>query len=154
LSQHTKELFFGVGGRDDAVRATVRWPSGLTQVFEGLPVNRRIEIEEGSSEFAVRPFAGTPRAYQQAAETLKLDPLPTSAETWLIDPLSAPDFSLPDVQGKIWELKSFRGSFLLLNFWTTASPSCKQQLRLLQRHQADLASSGLHIATVNINEIN
>ena len=29
LSQHTKELFFGLGKGEGPVRATVRWPSGL-----------------------------------------------------------------------------------------------------------------------------
>ena len=58
LSQHTKELFFGVGKAEGTVRATIRWPSGLTQVFEHLPVNRRIEIEEGSEDFAVQAFCG------------------------------------------------------------------------------------------------
>src|SRR6202030_272260 len=37
LSQHTKELFFGVGKIEGAIRATVRWPSGLSQSFENLP---------------------------------------------------------------------------------------------------------------------
>ena len=58
------------------------------------------------------------------AKLPKPEPLPSSVETWLIDPLSAPDFSLPDLAGKTWELRSFRGGFLLLNFWTTTSPSC------------------------------
>ena len=49
LSQHSKELFFGVGESNQAVGATVRWPSGQIQTFEHLPVNHRIEIEEGAS---------------------------------------------------------------------------------------------------------
>src|SRR5262249_58504526 len=34
LSQHSKELFFGIGKTQSTVRATIRWPSGLTQVFD------------------------------------------------------------------------------------------------------------------------
>ena len=56
LSQHTKELFFGVGKTTDPIRATVRWPSGGTQVFEHLPVNQRIEIEEGSARVRGHAF--------------------------------------------------------------------------------------------------
>ena len=33
LSQHSKELFFGVGKVPGTVRASIRWPSGLTQAF-------------------------------------------------------------------------------------------------------------------------
>jgi len=80
LSQHAKELFFGVGGFEGTVRANIRWPSGLTQTFEQLPVNRRIEIQEGSSEFAAKPFATRSEVYPQAVPTLKLEPLPFSSE--------------------------------------------------------------------------
>ncbi len=110
LSQHSKELFFGVGKSATTVRATVRWPSGLTQVFENLPINQRIEIEEGSADFLAKPFANTSVSYSRAGETPKLEALPSSVETWLIDPLSAPDFSLPDLAGKLWDLKTFRES--------------------------------------------
>ena len=153
LSQHTKELFFGVGKTETSVRATVRWPSGLNQVFERLPVNQRIEVEEGSPHFVVKPFAAAPPSYRQAGETPKLEPLPTSVETWLIDPLSAPDFSLTDLAGKTWEMKSFRGVFLLLNFWTTSSPVCIEQMLLLQRRQADFASSRLHVVGINVDDV-
>ena len=37
LSQHTKELFFGLGRNAATVSATIRWPSGLTQSFDRLP---------------------------------------------------------------------------------------------------------------------
>jgi Flp pilus assembly protein TadD/peroxiredoxin len=154
LSQHSKELFFGVGKVAGTIRATVHWPSGLTQVFEHLPVNRRIEIEEGSADFAAQPFAAAPPSHTQAGETSKLEPLPASVETWLIDPLSAPDFSLPDLTGKMWNLRSFRGGFLLLNFWAAAAPSCVEQMRLLQRRQSDFASSGLLVAGINVDGVN
>ena len=41
----------------------VRWPSGLTQTFDNLPANHRIEIEEGSDRFSVKPFAAAPASY-------------------------------------------------------------------------------------------
>ncbi len=51
LSQHTKELFFGLGKNQAPIHAIVRWPSGLTQAFALLPVNHRVEIEEGARDF-------------------------------------------------------------------------------------------------------
>src|SRR5208283_5465705 len=50
--------------------------------------------------------------------------LPLTAETWLIQPLLAPDFSLPDLAGDTKQLHSFRGNFVLLHFWATAAPAC------------------------------
>ncbi len=152
LSQHTKELFFGLGKGEGSVRATVRWSSGFTQTFENLPVNRRIEIQEGANEFRAQPFAASPSSYARAGEPQKLEPLPSSVETWLIEPFSAPDFSLPDLAGKMWELRSFRGNLLLLSFWSTASPSCREQMRLLGRDRSFFAPVGLRIAGVNVDD--
>ena len=154
LSQHTKELFFGVGKTTDPIRTTIRWPSGGTQVFEDVPVNQRIEIEENSAEFVATPFASSSPSYGQAGETPKLEPLPSTVETWLIDPLPAPDFSLPDHAGKAWQLQAFRGGFLLLNFWTATSPSCGEQLRLLQQSQSQFGSAGLRVACISVDGVN
>lgn len=152
LSQHTKELFFGVGGVEGTVRATVRWPSGLTQTFENLPVDRRIEIEEGSDKFQAKPFAPPPPSYARGGEPAKLEPLPSTAETWLIEPFSAPDFSLPDLAGKMVELSSLRGTFVLLNFWSTASPSCGEQMRLLRQSRSSVAAGGLRVLGINVDD--
>jgi Flp pilus assembly protein TadD/peroxiredoxin len=152
LSQHAKELFFGVGQIEGAVRANIRWPSGLTQTFKELPVNRRIEIQEGSPEFAARPFAVRPEVYAQASQRLKLEPLPISSETWLFEPLPAPDFSLPDLNGRAISLRSFHGSLILLHFWAAAAAACGDQLRLLQHSCDRLASRGLRIVGINIEE--
>jgi Flp pilus assembly protein TadD/peroxiredoxin len=152
LAQHTKELFFGVGTMEGTVRATIRWPSGQTQVFEHLPVNRRIEIEEGSEDFLIKPFAASPVSYARAGDGQKLEILPASAETWLIEPLRAPEFSLPDVAGNMRDLRSLRGGFVLLHFWVTASPACGEQLRVFQKQQSTLAASGLRILGINVDD--
>lgn len=149
LSQHTKELFFGVGKAEGTVRASIRWPSGLTQVFERLPVNHRIELQEGSEDIQAKAFAVTPDSYARTGETLKPELLPTSVETWLIEPLIAPEFSLPDLAGNLRNLRSFRGEALLLSFWAATSPLCREQLKLLQKNQSTLASSGLRIVGMN-----
>ncbi len=150
LAQHSKELFFGVGEAAEPIRATIRWPNGLSQQFEGLPVNHRVEIEEGSEKFTAKPFAAS--AYVQAGPPTTLEPLPAKVETWLIEPLRAPTFSLADLAGNLHELESFRGSFLLLNFWTTGSPVSLEQLRRLHRDRAGLAQKKLQIVAINVNE--
>jgi Flp pilus assembly protein TadD/peroxiredoxin len=152
LSQHTKELFFGVGKSQGAVRATIRWPSGTTQVFEHMLVNRRIEIEEGSKDFVAKPFGAAPVPYARAGETQKSESLPASAETWLIEPLNAPEFSLPDLAGNLRDLSSFRGGFALLHFWASSSQACGKQLRVLQKHQSTFAASGLRILGINVDD--
>ena len=56
LAQHSKEVFFGVGKTEDMFKATILWPSGLAQKLEGLPVNHRIEIEEGFGHICGQAF--------------------------------------------------------------------------------------------------
>jgi Flp pilus assembly protein TadD/peroxiredoxin len=152
LSQHSKELFFGVGKAEGTVRASIRWPTGLNQIFEHLPVNHRIEFQEGSPDFLAKPFAAPRPAYTREGQPQKPELLPSSVETWLIEPLSAPEFSLPDIDGNMRDLRSFRGGPLLLHFWATTSPDCADQLRLLQKHQPALASSGLTILGINVDD--
>ena len=152
LAQHSKEVFFGVGRPEGELRATVRWPSGLTQEFHSLPVNHRIEIEEGANTFVAKPFAPMPRAYTQSEAPPKLDPLPAYVETWLIAPLKAPDFSLPDLAGKQQDLQQLRGSFVLLNFWASTAPICRDQLRHLHQHRAAFNVSDLKVIAINIDD--
>ncbi|HEX4486174.1 MAG TPA: FG-GAP-like repeat-containing protein [Terriglobales bacterium] len=141
LSQHTKELFFGVGNHADSLSATVHWPRGLTQTFAELPINHRIEIVEGATTFSAKPFGATP--YAQPGDPQKSETLPATVETWLIDPLPAPDFSLPDSQGKTQSLQSFRGQFLLLAF---CRKTTVDQLRPLKN------ILGLRVLVLNVDE--
>jgi Flp pilus assembly protein TadD/peroxiredoxin len=145
LAQHSKEVFFGVGKPEDIIRATVRWPSGLVQKFERIPVDHRIEINEGSDEFSAKPFAATPAGWVAAASPPKLEPLPVQIDTWLLEPLKAPAFSLPDLAGNIRELKSLRGAFVLLNFWATTAPLCADQLRLLHQRARPLQILAINV---------
>lgn len=148
LAQHTKELLFGVGEQQHSVRATVRWPGGSTQEFENLPVNHRIEIEEGSASIRVQRFSATPTAWMRAENDPEPEKLPDNVETWLIEPLNAPTFSLVDTNGNVRELRAFRGTFVLLAFWNAASADSSVQLRELQQRWPDLKRSGIEVIAV------
>jgi peroxiredoxin len=152
LAQHSKEMFFGVGKPDGTIRATVRWPSGLSEQFEHLPVNHRIEIEEGAGSFEAKPFAAAPSAYAHAGPPPALEPLPSQVNTWLLEPLKAPEFSLPDLAGTMRELKRSRGDFVLLNFWATTAPLCRDQLRLLHQQRPAFAGNHLEVLAVNVDD--
>jgi hypothetical protein len=92
LSQHTKELFFGLGEHSAGVKATIHWPSGLTQEFENLPVNRRVEIHEGQPSFQARPFAASPKSWAVGVQAFPTgEVLPSTWGTWLVEPVTAPD---------------------------------------------------------------
>ena len=153
LGQHSKEMCFGLGKTVGTVRATVRWPSGLMQSFEGLQRNQRVLLEEGITTFAVKPFAQihpepTPNTPRSVVPT---EHLPEDIETWLISPLQAPMFDLPDAAGKTNRLKDFLGSPTLLHFWASSAPKCREQLRQFQEHKVALNASGLKVVAINID---
>ncbi len=102
-----------------------------------------------------KPFATPTPAYAQAGPPPKLEQLPSGIDgidTWLIEPLKAPEFSLPDLAGNMRELRSFRGRFVLLNFWAATAPLCREQLRLLHQQRPTLAEGELQILAVNVEE--
>jgi len=151
LSQHTKELFFGIGKSSSPVRATVRWPSGLTQNFDSLPVNRRIQIREGSAEFRAKPYAASPAAWTREGDSLTPEIPPTDVQTWLIDPVKAPDFSLPDLAGNLRRLHDFEGRLVLLNLWTSGALACLEQLQILREVQSQPVSDRLSVLAINLD---
>jgi tetratricopeptide (TPR) repeat protein len=154
LSQHTKEIFFGIGSAQGDIRATVRWPSGLTQTFDHIPINQRIALREGSQDFAATPLRPSSASYAHPSKTATPEPLSASSDTWLIEALRAPDFSLPDLNAKPTSLESLRNTLLLLHFWEAGSPQCREQLQLLQKHHQALGQHGLRVIAINIDEYN
>ena len=151
LAQHTKELFFGLGSPSGKIRATVQWPSGIAQHFEDLPANHRIQIEEGLSRFDAVRFAPPPADHAHSGPSPAPERLPQTVGTWLVEPLKAPEFSLPDAEQNLHQLKSYQGRFALLNFWSSACADCLAQLRLFQQHAPALSAASLVPLAINVD---
>ena len=58
------------------------------------------------------------------------------------------DFSLPDLQGANWKLSAHRGDVVLVNFWATWCPPCREETPGLVRVARSYASKGLSVAGV------
>src|SRR4029077_5968062 len=56
ISQHAKELLFGLGRSKEIRKATIVWPSGLTQTLSDLSPGQRVWIEEGRAVVRSEPF--------------------------------------------------------------------------------------------------
>jgi Tfp pilus assembly protein PilF/peroxiredoxin len=150
LSQHSKELFFGVGGAEQ-VSASVRWPNGLAQTFKNLPVKHRIDVREGEASYQATPFANMAGGVGVASEAAAEERLPNSFQSWLIQPMQAPDFSLADMQGRIWRPSELRGRLLLLHFWGMEGACCGEQLLQLQKQEKTLAAQDVVVLCVNLD---
>jgi tetratricopeptide (TPR) repeat protein len=151
LAQHTKELFFGWGAQKSPVQAKIEWPSGLTQKLQDLPINHRIWVEEGLPPSRIEPFAKRSSALASAAVEPSPEVLPHRVETWLLVPVLAPDFSLPNLDGGIETLSSHRGKPVLLHFWTASLPDSEKNLDEFERGNGVWSRQGLELLTINVN---
>jgi tetratricopeptide (TPR) repeat protein len=177
LSQHSKDVFFGLGEAKGPVRASIHWPSGLVQELRDLPVNHRIWVDEGAEPSRMEAFKTQPQGLMPGSLTSLIgtaeavpspkptfqtgkqehEALPTVVETWLLAPVSAPDFSLPDLTGRTWTLAALRGKAVLLNFWVTGSATCRDDLRILNQVYkrwvtTSSANPGLQLLAVNLDD--
>lgn len=149
LSQHSKELFFGLGQETGPARATVRWPNGFVQRFESLPVGHRILIEEGSAHCQSEPFARVPPPPEHGSAPEVTSALPEDVETWLLAPVAAPDFALPDAVGKSHSLEELGGGAALLYFWSLDSGVARGHLHSFEDWTAN---RGIKVAAVNVDD--
>ena len=131
LCQHSKELVFGLGDSKGEVRASIRWPSGDVQQFAGIPRNHRIWIEEGRAAFRAEPFKSSPS--YATTEIAIGEQYPEVVESWLLAPIAAPEFSLPDLRSESRSVvtATSRGEPALLYFWTAQSTRWVEELQAL-----------------------
>ena len=110
LSQHSKELFFGLGDAKGSVSATIRWPSGLMQHLKDLPPNHRVSVTEGVEPPKIEAFKSSGLTNDLTAPT-EVESLPATVETWLLTPVFTPSVVEADGSAKA-RLISFSDSSL------------------------------------------
>ncbi len=63
----------------------------------------------------------------------------------------APDFTLNDLNGKPVPLSAFKGKVILLNFWATWCPPCRDEMPALEKLNQLLKNKGLVVLSVSID---
>jgi Tfp pilus assembly protein PilF/peroxiredoxin len=149
ISQHSKELLFGLGKSKRIVKLTIRWPSGLTQTLSDLPLGHRIRVDEGGKP-RTEPFREA-RPSSTVATAPEIAPPP--AASWLYDPYPAPGFELLDVEGKKVSLSGLRGRPALLVFWATGAAPSEAALQELASHRAVLTQAGASLLAVALDSL-
>ena len=76
----------------------------------------------------------------------KKEPEPASA------PQAAPDFTLPDLNGKMVSLKDFRGKVIILDFWATWCPPCRQEIPLFVDLYSQYKEKGFEIIGIALDQ--
>lgn len=65
---------------------------------------------------------------------------------------TAPDFTLTDLQGRSLRLSDLRGKAVILNFWATWCPPCKQEIPWFVDLQKRYGPEGLQVVGVNMDD--
>ena len=139
LSQHSKELLFGLGQSRKILKLVVDWPSGKTQVFSDVPLDRRLRLEEGG-ELGVEPLRVPPALAVDAAPPPRAAP---PGDSWLYEPVPAPGFSLPDLRGEKRSLAALAGRPAVLLAWSARAPGSVSALQALAAGSRTLAAAGV-----------
>ncbi|MCP5441704.1 MAG: redoxin domain-containing protein [Chromatiaceae bacterium] len=78
-------------------------------------------------------------------------PLPQTL-TLIEERPTAPDFSLLDLDGEVHRLSSLRGRPVIINFWATWCPPCREEMPSMQRAWERLETEGVILLAVNVGE--
>ncbi len=66
--------------------------------------------------------------------------------------IPAPDFELVDTDGKLHRLSDYRGKTVILNFWTTWCPPCREEIPSMNRAWQQLQQEDVVMLAVNMGE--
>jgi Tfp pilus assembly protein PilF/peroxiredoxin len=147
LSQHSKELLFGLGQSRKIMKLVVDWPSGKTQVFTDVPLDRRLRLSEGG-ELGAEPLRVGPAMAVDAAPAPRAT-LP--GDTWLYEPVPAPGFSLPDLRGETRSLAALAGRPAVLLAWSARAQQSLAALQALAAGSGPLATAGVGAVALAID---
>jgi len=64
----------------------------------------------------------------------------------------APDFTLTDMHGEQVTLSQFKGKVVILNFWATWCPPCKEEMPSMERLYREFSDKGLVMLAVNVDD--
>jgi peroxiredoxin len=62
--------------------------------------------------------------------------------------MEAPGFTLPDINGGRQSVSDFRGKIILLNFWATWCPNCREEMPSLEKLWKRFKSNGIVVIAV------
>jgi peroxiredoxin len=72
--------------------------------------------------------------------------------TPLPDKPPAPVFTLPDIDGRTHRLSDYRGKVVVVNFWATWCPPCREEMPAMQRAWEQVQNDDIVFLGINVGE--
>jgi len=82
----------------------------------------------------------------------KKDGAPSKAVTAAAEGSMAPDFSIKDLQGKEVKLSELKGKVVLVNFWATWCPPCKEEIPSMVKLNKAMEGKPFQMLAISIDE--
>jgi len=105
-----------------------------------MPALSRRSVLSGGALVALNCCA--PSALAQGADAVPLQRVPGAPP--------APDFTLPDLDGKEVRLSDLAGKVVLVNFWATWCPPCRAEIPSMERAWSKLNAGGVAMLAIHI----
>jgi thiol-disulfide isomerase/thioredoxin len=93
----------------------------------------------------VLPGTSVSQPNANGAEANKAAAQPTTAK-------APPDFDVPKIDGGTFKLSSYKGKILVVDFWATWCPPCREGIPQLVRIDKELRAKGVEVVGLHIDD--
>lgn len=150
LAQSSKWLVFGLEKVSEDVRVVVRWPGGVTQVIEKLPVDAHYLLGEGG---AAEPWQRSGQTPALASSAVELPASTSTARVPMVTLLRMPPLQYQSFDGKETPLRAKDGGALLVNLWASWCAPCLEELAEFKEHAAEFQAAGVEVIALALDGV-
>ncbi|TDY02822.1 TlpA family protein disulfide reductase [Thiohalophilus thiocyanatoxydans] len=79
-------------------------------------------------------------------------PLAAERPPLINDPAPAPSFTLEDMDGKTYKLEDYKGQVVVVNFWASWCPPCREEMPSMERAWKQLQEEDIAMLAINVGE--
>ncbi|MCP3919789.1 MAG: tetratricopeptide repeat protein [bacterium] len=150
LSQSSKTMHFGLGAAEAIERVIVRWPGAGEEVFEGVQIDRRQVLGQGSGAAQALPA----RAVALASSTPDAPRASGRGRVALAAPLPMPRmlYAQADTTASLVPIAFEPGRAVLVNLWASWCANCRKELDAFHEHAAELDAAGVDVLALSVDE--